>query len=471
MKAPRVFLLEFNELCPTLLDRFMAEGRLPNFQKLYETSVICTTTAEEAPPNLEPWIQWPSVHSGMPFAEHQVFHLGDGRHMKEKCVGEVLSDAGVRVGICGSMNVNYSQVNGYCLPDPWDENGAATPEWLGTFHRAVAHQVQESSRESGGSRMELVRLAWFLLTHGITPGTVSKIATQLLSERVNSGVRWRRACLLDRLLYDVFRRLNRLFDVQFATFFCNSTAHFQHYYWRHMEPERFEAGVPEEDSVSLRHAIQYGYQCMDQLIGRFLTDYPDAVLMLCSALSQQPWTDTTKCTYRPRQFEKLLEHVGVPTTGIKIKPVMAEEFHCECADESTALLVEARFRMFHVDGKPLMKVTRTGNSLFAGCAITAADALDRSIARAGEHAPRAFRDLFYMVHTMRSGKHHPDGVLWIRNGRHQMVREKVPLTRIAPTILARFGVQPPAHMRGLPLFANSGERHDVSRTMPLATVA
>jgi predicted AlkP superfamily phosphohydrolase/phosphomutase len=52
---------------------------------------------------------------------------------------------------------------------------------------------------------------------------------------------------------------------------------------------------------------------------------------------------------------------------------------------------------------------------------------------------------------MRSGRHHPDGVLWVRNGRHEVVSEKVPLTDIAPTILEHFGVECPAHMSGRPL--------------------
>jgi hypothetical protein len=76
-------------------------------------------------------------------------------------------------------------------------------------------------------------------------------------------------------------------------------------------------------------------------------------------------------------------------------------------------------------------------------------ALDRTVRREG--AGRRFGELFYMIHTMRSGRHHPDGVLWWRNGRHRVVEERVPLTAVAPTILAHFGVAPPPHMRTLPL--------------------
>jgi hypothetical protein len=69
---------------------------------------------------------------------------------------------------------------------------------------------------------------------------------------------------------------------------------------------------------------------------------------------------------------------------------------------------------------------------------------------------RPFADLFYMIHTMRSGRHHPDGVLWWRTGRHRLLPDRVPLTDIAPTVLDHFGVAAPAPMRGQSLFRVSG---------------
>src|SRR5262245_42671116 len=130
MTNRRLFLIEFNELCPDLLERFMAEGRLPNFRRFYEQSLIYTTDAAEGEPNLEPWIQWPTVHSGLSFADHGVFHLGDGHKLGVKCLAEVLSDAGIPVGVFGSMNLNYRQLNGYVMPDPWDKEGQPSPASL-----------------------------------------------------------------------------------------------------------------------------------------------------------------------------------------------------------------------------------------------------------------------------------------------------------------------------------------------------
>jgi len=455
-------LIEFNELCPSLLRRFMSQGQLPNFRRFHDTSTVWTTDAQEEPPNLEPWIQWPSVHSGQPFAEHGIFHLGDGRKLASKSLAEALSDAGLPVGVCASMNQNYRQLNGYVMPDPWDKEGVAHPVDLQPFYAFVSRQVQESSREEPLTLAQIKRFGWFMLQNGLRVRTVQAIVKQLLHERFVPGIRWRRACLLDRMLYDVFRSLNRQHNVRFATFFCNSTAHFQHYYWRNMEPDRFDVPVPAGDHPSLQDAIAYGYRAMDDLLGQIMEDYPTTMLVLCSALSQQPWSETTKCTFRPKQFETLLAFAGVSAGDVRIKPVMAEEFHLECVSPEAAAEVEARFRALTVAGAPLMKLERTGSNVFTGCRLTDAATLEGTISRS-DGATRPFGDLFYMIHGMRSGRHHADGVLWVRNGHQRVVSARVPLTALAPSILRFFGVTPPETMQTEPLPLRGTGRKTLTR--------
>jgi hypothetical protein len=447
---PRLFLLEFNELCPSLLERFMAEGKLPNFRRLYETSTIYTTDADEDPPHLEPWIQWVTIHSGMSFAEHGAFHLGDGRKLKEKCLAEVLSDAGIRVGVFGSMNTNYTTLNGYYVPDPWDAGAVPQPHWLEPFYRTVAQQVQVSSSGGGLSKRDLLEFGAFMARHGLSAGAVKSIVLQLLHEKYHNGVSWRRASVLEQLQYDLFRYLDRQFRPQFATFFCNSTAHYQHYYWRNMHPDIFEMPPDAGDHPSLRTAIEYGYVQMDRLVGKFMRDFADAMLILCTALSQKPWTETTKCTFRPRDFGKLLEFAGLHRDEVQIKPVMAEQFHAVFPNEDRAALAAQKLAALQLNGDPLMTVEQNGRNIFTGCAINDALAMQRDVTGPGAQS-LPFRDLFHMVHSMRSGRHHPDGLFWVRTGRNRIEPDKATLTDVAPTILKFFGAAAPAHMQGQPL--------------------
>jgi hypothetical protein len=450
MAAPgRMIVLEFNELCAELIAGFMARGLLPGFRALYERSSAFATDAGEAPPNLEPWIQWPTVHSGMTYAEHRIYDLGDGYRLREKGVAALLSDAGIPVGIFGSMNVNYGALNGYFIPDPWHKLGKASPESLQPFYRVISRQVQESSREDAFTLPDMARFGWFMLRNGLTAGTVGAIARQLGSERLDPGVRWRRASVLDDVQYDLFRRLNARHRVRFATFFSNSTAHYQHYYWRNMQPEMFTIPPRDDEHGSLAGAIQHGYQSMDRLIRRALADYPDATIVLCTALSQRPWTDTTKCTFRPRSFESLFAFAQLDARSVTVKPVMAEQFHLVFASPDARQRAESALQDLFLEDRPLMTVRRESeDTLFGGCDIVDARLADGIVTRRRDGAQAPFGELFYMIHSMRSGHHDPRGLLWIGNGRHEVVAEPVSLADIAPTILKAFDVPKPAHMRG-----------------------
>ena len=115
-----VILIEFNELVPALMQRFMAAGHLPNFQRFYNEAHIYTTDAEEEGENLNPWVQWVTIHSGLSASEHGVTRLSDGHRLETKAVWDILSEAGYRVWVCGSMNARYDRpLNGMLVPDPW----------------------------------------------------------------------------------------------------------------------------------------------------------------------------------------------------------------------------------------------------------------------------------------------------------------------------------------------------------------
>src|SRR4051812_7223489 len=240
---PSVILLEFNELSPPLMQRFMSEGRLPNFERLYDESQVYVTDAEEEAPYLEPWIQWVTVHSGLHYREHQIFHLADGHALQQKCLWDVLSDHGHRVWVCGSMNVRYDQpINGLVLPDPWATEVAPSDRQLEAYFRFVQRHVQEYTNDRIPlAAADYARFASFMAAHGLSFATLRAIAGQLLAER-RGRHRWKRAVILDKLQFDLFSHFYRKLKPSFSTFFLNSTAHFQHLYWRNMEPEKFLRG-------------------------------------------------------------------------------------------------------------------------------------------------------------------------------------------------------------------------------------
>lgn len=442
-------MIEFNELSPVLLRTFIDDGKLPNFKRFHDTSDVFTTDARAAEPALEPWVQWPTVHYGVPHEVHGIRHLGDPSAQGRTPVAQVLSDAGVTVGVFGSMNVPYGQLNGFLVPDPWNKRSITSPAALAPYRHTVGVMVRESSRPDGAPpEAKLAAFGAFLLRNGLSARTIAFVGKQLIDERREPGLRWRRASALDWLQYDIFKRLSRRYDAKFTTFFSNSTAHYQHYYWRHMDPRSFTTPVDALDHASFEEAILYGYQSMDRLLGRFMADFPEAMLVLCTALSQEPWRDATKMTYRPLDFLAVLRLAGVPTKAVDVLPIMAEQFVLKFPGEEEAGDAKRHFAMLSVEGKALLRFKQEGSALIGGCDVNdqvkAGDVIDG----APDGSTPSFANFFYPIHTVRSGRHSPIGVLWFRTGQHVEHAEPVHLEDIAPTVLAHFGVAQPHQMIG-----------------------
>lgn len=448
-----VMVLELNELCPPLLDRFMASGHLPNIARLRGESACFITEAGEPQEHLNPWIQWVTAHTGARYETHGVFKLGEGSMLTLPTLADAVGNAGGQVWMCGPMNVVPTEpVRGWWLPDPWNPGDAPVPADLEPFATFVRANVQEHSNASARlSRTAYLRFLAFMARHGLSFATVAATVRQLVGERTGRCARWRRAALLDRFQWDLFRHHWTEARPAFATYFSNTTAHYQHVYWRHMDPEPFTLKPDAEAVVRYGDAVPFGYREMDRLVGDALAMVDDdTTLVLCTALSQQPYLlkehEGGNRFHRPHDMVDLLTRLGV--VGLtSVSPVMAAQFHAYFAVEDAARSAADLLRGTTVDGRAAFDVRLVGTDVFTGCAITTDVAPEAVLTTpAGIRLP--FHDHLYRAETAKSGYHHPDGALWIRSPRlaPTAIDERVPLQSVAPTLLALLGVPAPPTM-------------------------
>lgn len=445
-RAPSVILIEFNELCPHLLDKWIGQGLLPNFAHFRDTSSRFITVADETEaPNLEPWIQWYSLHTGLAFDQHKVFRLTDGPLAGHEDIWRHLGARGLRVGNCSSMNAApFPGMDGFFIADPWCAAHAAVPAELQVYQDFVSRQVREYSRQDGVSAAgEAIRFLNFMLGHGLRPQTLAKFAGRLIAEKTwDRGSGWKRAALQDLLQFDVFNHLYRKQRPHFSTYFSNSTAHYQHAYWRHMDPEPFTVRPSEADRERYGDAILYGYRRMDDLLGRFFElEREGAMLVFATALSQQPFLRYESVGgqrfYRPRKIEELLLLLGVQ--ALSVEPTMTHQFNLRCApaqgDE-----VERALKSLRYEGEPVFGVQREAEGQFYfGCQLRQAVPDDAQLTFGSRNAPRRFDEIFYLIDGLKSGRHHPDGVLWFKTGQPREHAEKVSILDVFPTLSELMG--------------------------------
>ncbi|WP_417610068.1 hypothetical protein [Parasphingorhabdus sp.] len=447
-----IISLELNELCPPLLDLWMGEGLLPNFSRLHAQSQVFTTYPDtEKADELEPWIQWYSIHTGLPFADHDVFHLTDGRDAKDVDIWQFLLAQGKSVMNFSSMNAApFAAPGSLYLADPWCHDGRSYPPELNRFADFVAHNVREHSNQDGQLDVSsYAAFIGFMITHGWSPDTIMRTLSQLVAEKSDPARNAQRVAILDAMQYDVFAHYSRKLAPDFASFFVNSVAHLQHSYWRHMDPDTFTVRPAPAELDKYGSAIREGYIAMDHLIGRFLrlAEKQDALIIFQTALSQQPFLryedQGSQHFYRLRDLQALLDGCGLSPSHAE--PTMTHQYMLHFADRAERDTARARLEGWETEAGDQVfgfsKHDREENALYFGCQLRTVmddDAIihDRSTGRSHK-----FSDWLYAMEATKSGCHHPDGCLWIATGDHAVHDDKVSILDIWPTIVELSGVQ------------------------------
>ncbi|RKF14378.1 hypothetical protein DBZ36_17135 [Alginatibacterium sediminis] len=445
MNSKRQIVLELNELCPHLLQEFMNQGALPNLSQIYSHADCYETHVDCDLGQLEPWTQWVTVHTGVSSEKHKIHRLGQAQNLEYDSIWDILSRRGFSSWLCGSMNTKWDQNDQHimAIPDPWSINAESSPKSLDTFYEFVRANVQEhTNARFKQSLQKNLEFLIFMLGHGLSVRTVSMLIQQMLRQIRNAPDQWKKPFLLDCLQFDVFSHVYRKNKPDFATFFSNSTAHFQHKFWRYMEPEAFTLKPSDDEIKQYQNAILSAYQNHDALVGKAL-DLADSQtsIVISTAISQRPFSELDevggKRFYRPYSLKEIpsifeLEHV------VDVCPVMSHQFYVVFESEQQAIFAAQQLKEYTVEGEALFSVRHQAKRVFLGCRIIRVlkgqpkiNAINREL---------SFFDVFYLADNLKSGAHSSKGVLWIYNQNRQQTifKEPLPLESVMTRLLDEY---------------------------------
>lgn len=356
----RTILLGLNEINFDYVRRYVERGYLPGFGALLREHGLIRTRAEERYEWLEPWIQWVTVHTGLPYEGHGVFRLGDivGRDVPQ--LFEDLERRGFTVGAISPMNAeNRLRRTPYFVPDPWTGTPASGPPLVRRLARAVARAVNTNATGGTGVRTLLEVLAG--LVRFARPRHYP-----LYARLIARGLRlhWPRAMLLDRLLFDLHTALYRKHQPDLSVLFLNAGAHIQHHYFFNSavgetgrrNPEWYVA--PEADPVLEVYALY------DRMVSELRARFPEARLILATGLQQVPYPEVT-FYYRLTDHADFLRRLGIDGV-VAVEPRMSRDFLVRFVDADAARAGERVLRGARDDqGKALFEeVDNRGADLF-----------------------------------------------------------------------------------------------------------
>ena len=474
---PSVLFLELNEAEKYWIDKFVGEGKLPVFGRLFAEGKCLTTSipdfdaqADRAWRTITPWIIWPSIYTGMKPSEHGIIAFGqDTTPIQGRCVWDVLDKAGVSTGVFGSLLSFPPRSTGsasYYVPESLADDPDCFPEEARPVQEFSVFTSRNYSESFARQYYEATRLLLKSTRSGVRAGTVVRTLLQIPREILKGDAHVpERAMIQSYILTDAFKNLYSRHKPAFATLHLNNVAYMQHRYWRAAEPgrfrdelsltdQRFFETVAERKAYEQRFAdwIERSLIWTDQLLGELLELIDDdTILLVGTALGQKPHDPVHEIhnpVVRLVREDELFAALGFP--GVKVLTQMNPDVSISLPDEATAERAADVLRGLYVHpGKGLFEVERRGRQVFLELIMPRrrkGETLPpiRHTGIADFQAPFERHVHEHGTNDQSTAQHDEPGFLLAYSaGRTiELVRPNLLVTEIAPTILSWFGIAP-----------------------------
>ncbi|MBM3389941.1 MAG: hypothetical protein FJY26_10625 [Betaproteobacteria bacterium] len=434
--AKRLILLELNEINFDVVGKYVAAdpARFPALKKLLSCPSI-RTSCEKRYEELEPWIQWASVHTGKTYAEHGVFRLGDMVGTQVPQIFEQLESAGLKVGAISAMNAeNRLKRPAYFIPDPWTQTLADSSWWSQALGQAVSQAVNDNAQARITNKLALQVVLGLLRFARVAH--YQKYLSLVLRCRSKP---WLKALVLDLLLHDVHWSMFNAKKPNFSTLFLNAGAHIQHHYFFNAAPLRKESPnrnptwyVPENADPLADVLGLY-----DLIVGEYF-ERNDTDVLLATGLSQKPY-DRVKFYYRLNTHADFLRGLGIVFSGVF--PRMTGDFLIEFENAQQALAAQdvlAGVRVLSCDEPLFGEIENRGKSLFVILTFPQEITAETQY-QVGDRKAALLPEVSFVA--IKNGMHQEEGFAFFTEGAARYAPiDQSHVAQLGATIMSYFGV-------------------------------
>ena len=420
-------LIELNEINFDIVEKYLKKypGKYPGFERLSSFTKIITSS-ETRYETIEPWIQWPSIHTCKTYREHQIFRLGDIVHFDGAQIFEIVEDMGYTVGCVSPMNAkNALKQPAYFIPDPWTDTNPDASFVSQALHKALRQAVNDNSKGKISLNTYLT-LVWILLSK-----TQIKNWPTYLKLFKNRKKRWNKALFLDLLLSDVFISLKRKHKEDLSCLFLNAFAHVQHHYILNSIANDGDIRNSEDYVKSTDDPVLDALRIYDRVICTLLNKFNEKFIF-ATGLRQVPVTHQV-IYYRLKNHEEFL--IGLGIKNFIVEPRMTRDFLIKFQNSQDLSDAEKILLNFQVDGfKVFEQIERRSNSLFV--TLTYSQPINEKTTVQLGNASKLLKDEFVFV-AVKNGHHDSQGYVY-SNFAPKLMRDDCHVKYIGMEILDSF---------------------------------
>ena len=317
-----MIFFEMNEINFDFVNFYIKNGHLPNLKNFIDSHGLFSTKSETKYSEIEPWIQWPSIRTGLDYSEHKIFRLGDVENKNLSQHWEILEEKGFSVAAMSPINaINNTKNSPFWIPDPWINTNVTGDNFLQKISLALKQSVNDNAK----NKLEIKTII-ALIDALLTKSQFSSYFIYLKEViSVLRGNHWSKAIILDRILADIFIKYWKKHKPDFATLFLNAGAHIQHHYMCNSKAYKGDVQNPNWYIKKNVDPLIHIYKLYDRIIGELYKNHN--VRLLIAVGSQQVPYEKPKFYWRLKDHKKFINKLGIKYKNIK--PRMTRDFLIE----------------------------------------------------------------------------------------------------------------------------------------------
>jgi len=434
----KLILWEMNEINFEYVRMYIQKGKLPNWKKFIEQHGISNTISEKLYHELEPWIQWPTVRTGLTYQEHEIFRLGDVEKSKHKQHWEILEERGYSVSAISPINAaNRVSNSPFWIPDPWVDTKISGKGFVQRIARAIKQAINDNSQEKLEVKTVVTLLEALITKSQLTswPQYVISLFGALKKQH------WSKAILLDRLLADIFIYLWKKHKPDFSVLFLNSGAHIQHHYMCSAMPYDGAVKNPVWYVKSHQDPLLELLEMYDAILGD-LIKLKDTRLIVATGLQQVPYEEPT-FYWRLKDHGMFLSKMGIKFS--RVQPRMTRDFLLEFdnyQDLSNAKSLLSKIES--QDGEIIFKeLDDRGNDLFVSLTYDKDIEDDFSLYLNGTKYQNFRNDIAFVA--IKNGHHHGVGYYLDSFKSSKDPKEDIPVQNLFKVVMSHFSIHEDIH--------------------------
>lgn len=384
-KKRRMLVVELNAAEKHFLDKYVAEGKLPVFEKLLQAGKVIKTRVGAPIEQLTPWTIWPSIYTGIKPDKHGIIGFGQTLHsLQGHYIWDALNAKGITTGVFGNLMstlVSQNPLSLFYVPGVFSAAQSCFPESLNFIQEFFVFIKKNNIHRSVGLAIQLLFQLGMGAIKGVSFSILKAILLQMRLELVK-GIAYQkdRASLRAKCQMDIFKALYEQYKPEFSMIHLENIASAQRLYWRAAEPEGFSEELGELDSyyfenIEMRksHEILFkdiildNFRLVDGFLGQLLPLLDEqTVLVIITGFGQKkrdPVHQIHKPEIRFYNLKHLLNRIDILNCEIltQANPNITLNFR----DAADASLGAFKLSNLNVLGEyPLFKLEQREHQLF-----------------------------------------------------------------------------------------------------------